>query len=297
MQQHEPVLLSEVLSNLNLSSGSRVLDATVGSGGHSEAILKMIGPSGFLVALDRDQAALKRTQVRLKDFEGQYTLKHARFSELDIILAQLHMKDFDAVLLDIGTSSEQMNDPQRGFAFKHNGPLDMRMDQGRDLVSAKTLVNEAEEEELATIFWEFGEERHARRIASAVVQMREEKPIETTGDLNALIESLPFFRRSYYRIHPATRVFQALRIAVNRELDELREALPKALSCLKIGGRCAVISFHSLEDRMVKYFFRAKKENGTVRAITKKPIRPSRDEALRNPRSRSAKMRVVERIL
>lgn len=291
---HKPVLLDSVLSQLTLKAGQIVIDGTVGSGGHAEAILKAISPEGILIGLDQDEEALKRSEECLKRVGGKFILKHSNFRNLDQVLSILNIHKVHAVLLDIGVSSDQLGDPKRGFSFQAEGPLDMRMDQAEGL-PAGILVAEASVEELTSIFRNFGEERYARKIAYAIVRERTKKPIETTRALKELIERVTPARYRYGRIHPATRVFQAIRIAVNDELGALREGLPKAFEALERNGRLAVISFHSLEDRLVKRFFIEKKNLGVGAIVTKKPIVPSDQEMEANPRARSAKLRVIER--
>lgn len=291
---HEPVLLLEVLFYLRLKPGHVVLDATVGSGGHSQAILNQIAPNGRLIGLDQDEEAIQRAQARLKQFGGRVLLQQLNFRDLDQARSLFNVAAFDAVLLDVGLSREDLENPNRGFSFLREGPLDMRMDRQTNRTAAD-MISESNEQELSEIFRQFGEERNARKIARIIVRTRERKPIRTTAELAALIsESVPPKVR-FGRIHPATRIFQALRIAVNDELGALAEALPKALNILKMGGRMAVISFHSLEDRLVKRFFKAQQEAGFGMIITKKPVCPNQDEMVRNPMARSAKLRVMER--
>ena len=291
---HKPVLLHAVCSGLALEAGSKVLDGTVGSGGHAEAMLKIIGPSGLLIGLDQDQEAIERTEERLRSIPGRYILKRCNFRHLDQALLSLNIQRVNAVLLDIGVSSEQLENASRGFSFQEEGPLDMRMNQteGR---SAAQLVARTSREELAVIFHQYGEERRARQIAEMLVRERTQRPIATTRSLAQLIENITPARFRFGRVHPATRVFQALRIAVNDVLGSLEEALPKALRSLRGGGRLAVISFHSLEDRIVKHFFVESTHSGEGRIMTKKPLRASDEEIEANPRSRSAKLRVLER--
>lgn len=291
---HQPVLLDSVLSYLRLNPGDIVLDGTVGSGGHAEAILRAIGATGSFIGLDRDEEALRRARDRLKDFTCRIILRHLNFRHLDRILFELNLKHVDAVLLDVGVSSEQLEDPDRGFSFQLNGPLDMRMDRsgGR---TVQDLVERAGERDLIQIFREFGEERFAARIAGAIVRSRPRHPIQTTGELRKLVEDVTPIRFRYGRTHPATRIFQALRIAVNDELAALEESLPKAFDALKPGGRLAVITFHSLEDRIVKQFFVGQKKEEKGRILTKKPVRASSLEVQNNPSARSAKLRALER--
>src|SRR3989338_540268 len=291
---HKPVLVEAVLSHFNLKPGSVVLDATVGSGGHSDLILKAIQPGGFLIGLDQDQEAIKRSQERLEKVGGRFYLQHLNFQYLDQALSALHIHKIHAVLLDVGVSSDQLESASRGFSFREDGPLDMRMDQTKDL-TAEHLVMGLSQQELTTIFRQFGEERYAARIAEAIVNQRKNAPIRTTEALKALVEKAVPGRYQAQKIHPATRVFQALRIAVNDELGVLEEAIAKAFNYLESGGKLAVISFHSLEDRIVKQFFVGQKSLGIGKIITKKPIRPTDEERETNPRARSAKLRVIER--
>jgi len=291
---HEPVLLKEVVALLNPRPGQVVVDGTLGSGGHAKEIMQYLGPQGRLIGLDQDPEALERAKRTLEHFTNVEFLQ-ANFSELEAVLKRLNLNRIDAVLLDVGLSSEQLGTADRGFSFLKEGSLDMRMDP-RSLVTARDLVNDLSQGELETLFRESGEERWSKRIAAAVSRERQKKPIETTRQLTEIIEkSVPRPARFGPR-HPAMRVFQALRIRVNRELAALEETLPQAFRALKRGGRLAVISFHSLEDRIVKQTFREWLKRGEARVLTPKPVRATEEEMRRNPRSRSAKLRVVERI-
>lgn len=292
---HQAVLVESVLSYLDLKPGQVVLDGTIGSGSHSEAILKAINPGGTLIGLDQDEEAIERTEKKLKAYgSSRVVFKRLNFRHLDQALSSLNIKQVHAVLLDIGFSSDQLADPKRGFSFQADGPLDMRMDI-RTETSAQDLVAGLSESELITIFRDYGEERFAGRIARTIVLRRKQSPIKTTAELKALIEDVVPAKYRHGRIHPATRVFQALRIAVNDELNALIEALPKAFGSLAPNGKLAVISFHSLEDRIVKRFFVEKKIAGEGKILTKKPVTAGDSEAEANPRSRSAKLRVIER--
>ncbi len=291
---HIPVLLQETLEGLCLKAGSVVLDGTLGGGGHAEEILKKIGPKGILIGLDQDEEAINRCRKRLQAFSHQLILAKSNFRNLGEILAQSKVLSVDAVLLDIGVSSYQFDTPERGFSFRFDGSLDMRMDQSGG-VTAADLVAGLSEKELADLFFHFGEERKSRTIARWIVEARQAKPIRTTRELAELIESRVPAKVRYGRLHPATRVFQALRIAVNGELEVLEEGIAQALKVLKPGGRVAVITFHSLEDRIVKNFFRAEKEKGNLLLINKKPIVPGEQEIEANDRARSAKLRIAEK--
>ncbi len=292
---HEPVLLEEVVSYLAVKPGDTVLDGTVGSGGHAEALLKLAGPSGRLIGLDRDEEALERSRRRLSRIGARFDLVQSNFLFLDEALESLNIRQVHAVLLDVGFSRDQVEDPARGFSFLREGPLDMRMDRQTGK-SAAELIQESTERKLELIFRTYGEEWRSRQFARAIVKSREEKPIETTLELAEVIKkhSPPAMR--YGRIHPATRVFQALRIAVNGELEALEGALPKAFSALASGGRLGVISFHSLEDRLVKRFFVGLKKENRGAIVTKKPVQPTSEEISRNKMARSAKLRVIEKI-
>ncbi|MBI4387682.1 MAG: 16S rRNA (cytosine(1402)-N(4))-methyltransferase RsmH [Candidatus Omnitrophica bacterium] len=289
---HEPVLLNEIISILELQPGAVVLDGTVGNGGHAEAILEKIVPSGVLIGLDQDASAIERSRERLKRFSQQVILKQCNFRYLDQALSEIKISEVDAVLLDIGVSQEQLDDAGRGFSFRLEGPLDMRMDS-RTEVRASDLIETLPEEELAELFYKYGEERRSRRIARLIVRERAKKAIQTTIQLAELIASAVPAKVRYGRIHPATRVFQALRIAVNGELDALSEGIQNAMKVLKPGGRLAVITFHSLEDRIVKRAFLQAKADQKAQVFTKKPIGPTDSEVMCNPRSRSAKLRAI----
>lgn len=302
---HQAVLLDEVIALLQPGPGGVYVDGTVGAGGHAAAILRASQPEGQLFGLDQDQHALEIAKRHLAEFGDRVYLLHANFDQL----SQLQLPPADGILLDLGVSSMQLDQPERGFSFQVDGPLDMRMDDtGGD--TAADLVNHLGETELADLIYQYGEERYSRRIARAIVKAR---PIRRTNQLVEIIQkAVPFAGgKGKARIHPATRTFQALRIAVNDELGALERALPQAIELLKPGGRLAVISFHSLEDRIVKQYFRREAQDcicppdqpvctcrhkATVRIITKRPIMPSLAEVNANPRARSAKLRVVESI-
>jgi 16S rRNA (cytosine1402-N4)-methyltransferase len=298
-------LPAEVLAAMAPRPGGRFVDGTLGGGGHALAVLQAAQPDGALLGIDADPAALAAARARLQAAglpEGSYTLQHGRFGDMAAI-AQAHgFGAVDGILLDLGVSSHQLDTAARGFSFGADGPLDMRLDPTSGPTAAD-LVNGLDETALADIIYRYGEERGSRRIARLMVAQRERAPLSTTGELAALV-ARAVGRGGRDRIHPATRTFQALRIAVNGELEQLEAALPQALDLLNPDGRLAVISFHSLEDRIVKLFFRAESGYGgsmnekppRLRIITKKPIEAGAAEQQANPRARSAKLRVAERI-
>jgi 16S rRNA (cytosine1402-N4)-methyltransferase len=289
---HVPVLLKEAIDFLAVKRGGTYLDATVGLGGHSYEIAKRLGAPGHLIGFDKDPAALERAREKLKalDEPPQITLIHGSFAEVGERIAPASL---DGLMADLGVSSLQLGDAARGFSFQADGPLDMRMNpMSGD--TAEQVVNHLDERELADVIYEFGEERRSRRIARALVRSR---PIQTTKQLVDVISAAARpMNSSERRIHPATRTFQALRIFVNRELDDLKALLEAAPRVLKPGGRLVVISFHSLEDRIVKDATRDGAKQGIYRLLTKKPVTAGEEEIDRNPRSRSAKMRAVERL-
>ncbi len=290
--QHQSVLLDEVLEWLAPQPGQVIVDGTLGGGGHTRAIAERVGDAGTVIALDRDPAAISRAETTLAGLPVK--LAQRSFSDLPEVLKEIEIAAVDGVVLDLGLSSDQLADPERGFSFNAEGPLDLRFDPAFGEPAAR-LVNRLSAEHLAEIIFHYGEERFSRRIAQAIVERRREHAIQTSTELAELIRrvvpSPPRGQRE--RIDPATRTFQALRIAVNDELKTLEIALRRLPDCLKAAGRLAVISFHSLEDRRVKEAFR---DNPRLRVLTRKPIRPMEAEMARNPRSRSAKMRVAERI-
>jgi len=293
--QHISVMLREIVEHLNLPPGGCLVDCTLGLGGHTAALAEKLGAEGKIIAIDRDQESLSLATKRLSDVKAQVTFVHDDFRRIDKILEQLGVREVDGILLDLGISSFQLNNPQRGFSIKQDGPLDMRMDQ-QMAFSAFDLINSLSEQEISTILKTYGEERMHNRIARYLVHERKRHPIETTKELcDIVLRSLPsHYRRQ--RIHPATRTFQAFRIAVNRELEALEVALNHAIDFLKVGGRICVISFHSLEDRIVKVKFRTLAREGKLLLVVKKPLRPSDEECANNPRARSACLRVAEKI-
>ena len=284
-------MLEEVVTCLAPKDGGLYVDGNLGLGGHTERILETCGPTGQVVGFDWDAAALTLAQERLARFAGRVRFVHENFTSIKETLMELGIGTIDGLLLDLGLSSLQLDASGRGFSFKGSEPLDMRMDQ-RQTTTAAELVNEASEEELADIFFYYGEERQARRIAEEIVEARRKERIVSTDQLVALVDQAIPKRFQPKKIHVATKVFQALRIAVNRELDSLEQVLADGATLLAPGARFCVISFHSLEDRLVKQAFR---ENPLLEVITPKPLTPGRAECLRNPRARSAKLRVAAR--
>jgi 16S rRNA (cytosine1402-N4)-methyltransferase len=300
---HLPVLLDEAMAWLDPKPGGRYCDATLGAGGHAFAVLERSAPDGRLVGLDRDPAALATAGARLQPFGDRVTLVHARFSEARDVLARLGMTPVDGFLVDLGVSSPQLDRAERGFSFRMDGPLDMRMDPTSGETAAD-LLRRVDEVELTGIIRDHGEERHAARVARAIIEARRAGPVDTTGRLAAIVaRALP---RHEPGKNPATRTFQALRIAVNDELGELERFLAVATDCLRPGGRLVVIAFHSLEDRIVKRRLRtlAGRRGGDaapvdpplLRLLTKHVVVPGDEERARNPRARSARLRAAERL-
>ncbi|MCX8103048.1 MAG: 16S rRNA (cytosine(1402)-N(4))-methyltransferase RsmH [Candidatus Bipolaricaulota bacterium] len=290
---HQPVMVVEVLDALAVKPDGIYLDGTVGGGGHAREIASRL-KSGLLIGLDCDPSALEIARTHLREFADRVTLVHANFAQLDRVLDELKIQSVDGILLDLGVSLTQLDTAERGLSFRLEGPLDMRLDPTQELTAAD-LVNSLGERELIKTLRDYGEERWAARIAKNIVRQRRIKPIETTSALVKVIEqSIPAAVRSKSRIHPATRVFQALRIAVNNELENLQTALTVGCERLAPDGRFVVISFHSLEDRIVKRFFRAQLQAGKADQIWG-PIRPSSEECAQNPRARSAKLRALRK--
>lgn len=306
---HEPVLVREIVELLRCQPGRTYVDATLGPGGHAEAILRACAPDGRVIGIDLDPDAIERASRRLTSAGGRFTSVRSDFRRIRDILSERRTGPVDGVLADLGLSSVQMLTAERGFGFSSSGPLDMRYDRSRGM-SAARLLEEIDEKGLRRLLLEFGEEKSAARIARAIVRRRESAPIRTTDELAAIVAAaVP--KRGPARIHPATKTFQAIRIAVNGELEGLDEFVDMAVLSLRRGGRLAVISFHSLEDRIVKHAMRALASRCTcppgmpicgcgreniVRLVTTRPIVPSVSERAMNPRSRSAKLRVVERL-
>jgi 16S rRNA (cytosine1402-N4)-methyltransferase len=304
---HKTVMAAEALDALNPAPGGRYVDGTIGGGGHAERILDASSPTGWLFGCDRDGAAVEAARRRLERFAGRFEIRRANFSEMR---EWIPAASCDGVILDLGVSSPQLDQSERGFSFQGEGPLDMRMDN-RQTLTAADLVNDADGEKLANIFWEFGGERDSRRFARAIVHDRAQRRFETTAQLAGLIERIS--PRGGRKAHPATKIFQALRIAVNDEIGSLKRGLEAALAILQPGGRLAVITFHSLEDRVVKEFGREKTRDyvftGPVdvpelrqprapemKWVSRKALTPGESELKENPRSRSAQLRVLEKI-
>lgn len=289
---HLPVMLAEVLENLAIKPGTLVVDATVGFGGHSQKIIDAIGSSGQLIGIDRDLVAVEATRERFKANGDRAKIFHGRFGEIEKILASAEILSADGILADLGVSSVQLDVAERGFSFRSDGPLDMRMD-GSQGKSAIEFIEEAEADELEAIIREYGEDRFAGRIARAI---KCAPPIASTAELAKIVEYATPAKFRHGRIHPATRTFQALRIAVNQELEELDQFLEDAPKLLARGGRLVVISYHSLEDRRVKMKFRELAASGNFSLPVRRVQVPSDQEIDENPRSRSAKLRVLEKI-
>jgi 16S rRNA (cytosine1402-N4)-methyltransferase len=289
--EHDPVLVAEVVSYLAPRRDGAYVDATVGFGGHTAAMLA--AGAGRVIGIDRDAAVLERARVRLGPLDGRVTLVHGDYRDLASVLAAHVGAGVDGIVADLGVSSVQLDEAARGFSFRQAGPLDMRMDPTRG-PSLREKLAVADEATLADVIREFGEERHARRVARGIVTARDRGTLETTTDLAAVVRRAAG-RGTWQRIDPATRTFQALRIWVNGELEGLDAFLPAAVAGLKRGGRLAVIAFHSLEDRIVKHTMRRFAQEGAVTLVTRRPVVPGPEETARNPRARSARLRVAER--
>ena len=306
---HESVMKNEVLHYLNVHMEGVIVDGTLGDGGHTEFILKNTAPEVRVFAIDRDRSAIERARKRLSPFRDRVTLTHGNLGDLKSLAAQHGITRIVGLLMDLGVSSPQLDTPERGFSIQHDGPLDMRMDPSQK-TSAADLLKKLSDAELVAIIKNFGEERYSKRIVRAIRKEQAERPITTTGQLSRIVARVVTSPR-HTRIHPATRTFQALRIAVNDELEQLKLALQGVIGLLNSTARLVVISFHSLEDRIVKTFFRDEQKGcscppkipmcicgrtQTLKILTRKPIVPSEEEVARNPRSISAKLRVAERI-
>jgi len=307
-QKHIPVLLKEVLFYLQPQANKNYVDATLGFGGHTKAILNLNGPKGIVIGVDRDEEALMATSRLLVDYKERFKAFHGNFTDVDEATKNISIDG--GIIADLGVSSFQLDTADRGFSFKDNAPLDMRMNR-KETLTAEIIVNEFSEDDLKKILYEYGEENFSPRISEGIVEARKSKKITTTGELVEIVKKL--IPRKFWpqKIHPATRTFQAIRIAVNNELGSLKEFLPKAINLLEPGARLAIISFHSLEDRMVKKIFVEKSikcvcppqfpkcicdKKPEIKIITKKPIMASESEIAKNPRSRSAKLRVIEKL-
>ncbi|MBQ6428077.1 MAG: 16S rRNA (cytosine(1402)-N(4))-methyltransferase RsmH [Oscillospiraceae bacterium] len=309
MSGHVSVLLQECVDHLKIRPDGIYLDGTLGMGGHSLAIASRL-ETGHLICIDRDETALERAGERLREHREKITFVHGNFKDSAGILTELGYREIDGMLFDLGVSSPQLDEPERGFSYMADAPLDMRMDRSSGM-TAYDVVNTYEEQALSRILFEYGEERYARRISAAIVRAREQRPIATTGELAEIIRGAMPAAALREKQHPAKRSFQAIRIEVNDELGEVAQMMETAPDLLRTGGRLCVISFHSLEDRIVKRGITAR-ENGctcpreapvctcgfrqTLRSVTRKPILPSEEEQKNNPRARSAKLRVAERV-
>ncbi len=310
MFEHTPVLLEELVENLRVKPGGCYVDGTVGGGGHAFEVAARLEGRGLLIGIDQDEDAVKAASLRLSVYGDLVKIVRANYCEIETVLASFSQRDTDGIYLDLGVSSYQLDHAERGFTYREDAPLDMRMDR-RNTKTAATIVNSYGEDELARILYEYGEERYARAIAANIVREREKAPITTTGELVAIIRGSVPKKIQASGGHPAKRTFQALRIECNNELAILDNSIDSMIDLLRPGGRLCIITFHSLEDRIVKQRFRAnenpctcppefpvcvcgKKSKGKV--ITKKPILPSEEEKAANPRSKSAKLRVFEKI-
>ena len=292
---HNPVMLKEILKYLDPKAGETIIDCTIGLGGHSKEILKRISPGGRLIGIDRDSESLSLADKRLKKIGSSYRLIWDDFRNLDKVMSELELEEVDGMFFDLGVSSYQLENPERGFSIKFDGPLDMRMDR-QSFISAYDLVNSLSEREISSILKAFGQEHWHNRIANILVRQRNKTPISSTRELtNIVLKAMPYKQRRS-RIHPATRTFQAFRIAVNRELEALEITLEKSVSFLRAGGHLCVISFHSLEDRIVKNKFRQFAKEEILSILTKKPLIPQDEEIKINPRCRSAKLRVAQKL-
>jgi len=308
-KHHESVLAKEILQHLHPREDGLIVDGTLGNGGHTELILKNTAPGLRVLGIDRDEQAIERAGKRLAPFRNRVTLVHGNFSDIKNILKKANVMNVDGLLLDLGVSSPQLDSPERGFSFMRNGPLDMRMDSTQKTTAADLLVK-LSDEELVLVIKEYGEERFAKRIVRAIRKAQEQNPITTTLQLSNIVSGVTHTPRPA-KIHPATRTFQALRIAVNNELEHIKSTLSDSLGILSASARIMVISFHSLEDRIVKNFFKDE-EKGCIcpprlpvcacghktrlKIITRRPVTPASEEVKRNPRASSSKLRVAERV-
>lgn len=301
---HLPVLTKEILNYLKLKKGGVYIDCTLGGGGHSKAILEKIYPHGLLIGIDQDIEAIETAKEELKSYIDKVKLVKGNFKNLEEILSDLKTERVSGIIFDLGVSFHQLKEKERGFSFKEDSHLDMRMDLNQEF-NADILINSYSEKDLAEIFEKYGEERFSKRIARLIVIERKKKTFTTTKQLaDLIIKTLPRTKKRHtWRIHPATRVFQAIRIEVNQELKALEKGLNQAIRVLEDKGRICVISYHSLEDRIVKHLFKEaaregkEQKNYGLKIVTKKPIRPSLEEVRDNPKARSAKLRVAEKIM
>ncbi len=305
--EHIPVMPNEVVEFLKPKKNGIYIDATLGDGGHTRLIASLLGPNGKIIGIDQDIEAIKRAKNRLAEYENKIFYAYGNFRELDNILDKLAVKEVDGILFDLGISTYQLETPNRGFSFSEknenlNAFLDMRMDLSQKL-TAYDVINEYPEDRLRDILFKLGEESYARSIAKRIILERKVKPIKTTNDLLAIIRKStpPKYRFGRIKGHYASKVFRAIRMEVNQELPALKEAIPKAVAALKNGGRLVIISFHSLEDRIVKRMFKdmsliAENKKPTVRLLTKKPVMAGSSEIEKNPKSDSAKLRAVEKL-
>ncbi len=295
---HKTVLLQEAIDNLELGKGNIFVDGTLGAGGHTEEVCRRLGKAVKIIAMDVDAEALERAKERLAGTPCDITYVEDNFRNLDAVMKDSGVQHIDRILLDLGWSSDQFESSGRGFSFRKDEPLRMTLKAtlSPEEFDAADIVGKWDEEDIANVLYAYGEERFARRIAREIVEVRDKTPIKTTGDLAKIIESaVPAFYRKG-RLHPATKTFQALRIAVNDELESLRQALVKGFAALAPDGRMAIITFHSLEDRIVKNFFKTFERDGIGILINKKPIIPGDEELANNPRARSAKLRIIQKI-
>ncbi|MCK9615304.1 MAG: 16S rRNA (cytosine(1402)-N(4))-methyltransferase RsmH [Candidatus Omnitrophica bacterium] len=292
---HYPVMHREIIELLDIKNKKIIVDCTAGLGSHALKFADIMQPDSYYIGIDKDEESLKIINDKLKALNIKFSLVKGNFADMDNILKNLGISKADVFLFDLGISMYQLTDPERGFSFTREGPLDMRMDRA-SFISAYDLVNNLSEFELESIFRKFGEEKYARRVAHVLVEKRQKEPISSTTQLaQAIVSAMPHIVFKY-KIHPATRIFQALRIAVNRELEVLKTGLDKAINLLACRGRIGVISFHSLEDRIVKQTFKEFDSRGMLKIITKKPITPSPEEVKENIASRSGKLRVAEKM-
>lgn len=296
--QHISVLLNEVIAGLDIKEDDVFFDGTINGGGHSMTVYDKLGPKGVLIGTDLDEAALEKAGEKLRGGNAKVILKQSSFRNLDTVLGETGNTAVNKILLDLGLSSNQFEESGRGFSFQKDEPLLMTFKKtpGASDLTAYKILNEWDEENLAQIIESYGEERFAKKISHAIVFSREKKEIKTTSELVSIIKEAVPQKYQHGRIHPATKTFQALRITANDEIESLREGLRKGFEHLTTGGRMAVISFHSIEDRIIKNFFRERAKEGKGRLINKKPITPTEGELSENPRSRSAKLRIVEKV-